>query len=100
MGLQADWVTLDESKDVETRIEPVTDPDTGTILSYNRSYRTVTTKVEMETFTELTSFSPVVGVPVTGVATVISDSYRTTCKETNSGEHTKTTQTISAWASF
>ena len=99
MSYNNDWITLDKGADVETRVEPVVNSE-GVTVSYNKSYRTITTVVEMETFTGETSFTCTVGVPVTDVATVISDQYRTTKPEIGGGEHTKTTQTVSSWAAY
>lgn len=99
MGYNNDWKTLRHGKTVETRIEPVKD-ENGLIIQWNKDYRTVEIKVEMETFTDVSTHTPTVGVPENNVPTVISDEYETTQKETNSGEHTKTTQTVSSWTSY
>ena len=100
MGMNGDWKTLSKGADIEIRIEPVQNSE-GTIVSYNKDYRTVSTRVVMETFSGVASLpAPVVQPPVTGEEKIISDVYALTQKESDSGEHTITYQMFSAWASF
>ena len=99
MGMNGDWITIDGGQYVETRQEPVTNEE-GVVVSYNNSYRTILTEVKMETFSDVSSFTYSTGVPETDVETIISDQYRTTQKETKSGEHTVTYQTVSGWAAY